>query len=723
MGERGTKKLNAFNGVFIPTFLSIIGVILFLRLGNIVGETGLLGTLIIIFVSISVVLATGLSLASITTNIKIGDGGAYGIISKTLGLEVGGSVGIPLYLAQASSVALYVFGFAEAWQFIFPEHPQWLVGFILFLFIATVTIISKNIAIKIQTIVFLLVLLSLGSIFAGGTMDITQDFTEEVTVLANSDFWVFFALFFPATTGLMAGIGLSGSLQDPKKQIPRGVLWAIGVSTAIYAFMAVWLASTAQYAELQENMLVMVDYALEPNLVLIGILAATFSSALTATIATPTLLATMADSRVLPFAGFLSKRNNGEPRIAGVVTAAFIIFLLFTANLDAIAPFLTVFFLLTYAMINIVVYIEQKLGSVSFRPTLPVSNWVPLYGAISSVLIIILISPIAGILSLSLLIITYNALLHKQLKQNHGDVRSGIFRNVAEWATRKVIDLPESTQHTWKPNVLLPVITTRTVLGNYPLIRAITTPNGTMNVLGLEVKQEESNPKSQAKAIKKDLDELPKVLHKFTGEDIFTSSTKVHADTYADGISISLEAMESQVFHPNILFLTFKPQDIPIQELKRIYKTAKQCNVGIQLLDKDQEIGLGTEEDVHVWIDDDVIGQGLDQDHPYDLAMITAYRLYTNWHGNLIIHMSTTNEKQKDAKRYLKRLLYDARFPESTKIDISTQSKATHMKNTENGDIHIVATQTIEEVINTEYDTDSKTILYVTDSQKENILG
>ena len=234
---------------------------------------------------------------------------------------------------------------------------------------------------------------------------------------------------------------------------------------------------------------------------------------------------------------------------------------------------------------------------------------------------------------------------------------------------------------------------------------------------------EERNPQEQYKTKKKDLDELPKILHKFTGEDLFTSSTKVHAETYAQGITISLEAMESQVFHPNILFLTFKPSDIPLPDLKKIYRTAKQCNVGVQLLDRDKELSLGTEEDVHVWMDDGVIGQGLDQDHPYDLAMITAYRLYSNWHGSLTIHMSTTQEKTDDAKRYLERLLYDARFPQSTTIDISTQEKSTHMRNTQNGDIHIVATTSIDEILNTSYDTTDKTVLYVTDSTKENILG
>ena len=111
--RKESSKFGAFNGVFIPTFLSIIGVILFLRLGFIVGSAGILPTMGIILLAVSVTFATGLSLSSITTNIRIGSGGAYSIISKTLGLEIGGSVGIPLFFAQIFSVTLYLFGFME----------------------------------------------------------------------------------------------------------------------------------------------------------------------------------------------------------------------------------------------------------------------------------------------------------------------------------------------------------------------------------------------------------------------------------------------------------------------------------------------------------------------------------------------------------------------------------------------------------------------------------
>lgn len=725
MRAKKKKRFNAFNGVFVPTFLSIIGVILFLRLGRIVGSAGILGTMTIILLAVSVIIATGLSLSSITTNIQIGSGGAYSIISKTLGLEVGGSVGIPLYLAQVFSVALYLFGFAEAWKFIFPSHPTMYVVLGAFLLLTLITSISTELAVKTQTTVFVIVLFSLLSIFLGGSFSPDTQITEEITVILSSDYWSLFALFFPATTGLMAGIALSGELEDPKRQIPKGVMWAIGTTTAIYLFTTIWLGSTASYTTLVSDTRVLITNALSSTAVLAGILAATFSSALTTAVAAPRLLRTMADNRVLAFNETLSKETDrGEPFIANMVTAAFLLVLLLVGTLDLVAPFLTIFFLITYAMINLVVFLEQSLGSVTFRPTLKVPQLVPLYGAISSTTIIFLISPIIGLISSVIFLFTYNALVHKNLKETDGDVRSGIFRNVAEWASRKVVDLPESTKHTWKPNILLPIITTRTVLGNYPIIHSIASPNGTMNVLGLNLTQGEDTPVTQED--RENIDQLPRILDKFGDEDIFTSSTRVTTKDYTEGICISLEAMEGQVFHPNMLFLSFHPDALEEHNLKHIFTVCQKHNVGVALLDRDPELGLGSETDIHVWIpEDEVTTEGLGEDRSYDLAMITAYRLQSNWDGTIHAWMAVNNKPLTTADRYLENMLYEGRFPYSTKQHINEGNLSNVLQRAPTGDLHIIPVTTFDEVKNLQESgaLHGKTALYVMDSGKEDILG
>ena len=126
------KKFGTFGGVFTPTLLTILGVIMYLRLGWVVGNAGLLGAWLIIVIAFMITLTTALSMSSITTNIRIGAGGAYAIISQSLGLEVGGSLGIPRYVSQGLAVTMYIFGFREGWLSIFPGHPAFLVDVIVF---------------------------------------------------------------------------------------------------------------------------------------------------------------------------------------------------------------------------------------------------------------------------------------------------------------------------------------------------------------------------------------------------------------------------------------------------------------------------------------------------------------------------------------------------------------------------------------------------------------
>lgn len=107
---RKRKQFGTFGGVFTPTLLTILGVIMFLRLGWVVGNAGILGSLAIIGGAFAITALTGLAMSSIVTNIRIGAGGAYAIVSQSLGLEIGGALGIPRYLSQALAITMYVFG-------------------------------------------------------------------------------------------------------------------------------------------------------------------------------------------------------------------------------------------------------------------------------------------------------------------------------------------------------------------------------------------------------------------------------------------------------------------------------------------------------------------------------------------------------------------------------------------------------------------------------------
>lgn len=682
--KTGSRSLGAFKGVFIPTFLSIIGVILYLRLGYIVGSVGILWTLVIIILAVSVTVATGLSLSSITTNIRIGAGGAYSIISKTLGLEIGGSVGIPLYLAQVFSVVLYIFGFTETWLHIFPTHPRYLILAGAFFLLVMITAISSRLAIKAQMLVFGLVILSLISIFAGGNIaDIAH--LPALHSLPDIGFWALFALFFPAVTGLMAGVGLSGELTDPKKQIPKGVLWALGTTFIIYIATTFWLGNSVSPEVLVTNKLFIIELAAYAPIVMIGILAATFSSALTTIVAAPRLLQAMGNNSILPFSDFFRKKTQGgEPRNAMIFTSAIMILLFMTGNLDSIAPILTMFFLISYAMINLVVFIEQSLGMVSYRPTLKISKLLPLYGTIGSLIFMFYINVIAGAIAVAFLFLTYILLVKKRLSSK-GYVKSGLFFAVSEWAAKKVASLQESLTQIWKPNVFLPLEKSDVMLQSFSVLESIVYPNGILSVLQVRGEKKHENP-----------DNFRSTIEKLREKGVFCSYNYVEAKDYINALCISLEALEGQFFHPNILFMPLQGHKISEQDLKRMFKGVRVATSGMALYDKNHDVDIGSRQDIHVWIPSKVLKKTFYDDRDFDLAMLLGYRLQKNWKGKLHLWMAT--RKKDEADRYLKRFVYEARLPEDTQYHISGKGFKKLFKEAPKGDIHLVSVSSFKEL-------------------------
>jgi solute carrier family 12 sodium/potassium/chloride transporter 2 len=111
--DSGGYNFGTFQGVFTPSILTILGVIMFLRFGWVLGNVGLPLTMLIVTMATMITLLTGLSLSATATNMKVGSGGAYYIISRSLGLEVGAAIGLPLFLAQALGIAYYISGFSE----------------------------------------------------------------------------------------------------------------------------------------------------------------------------------------------------------------------------------------------------------------------------------------------------------------------------------------------------------------------------------------------------------------------------------------------------------------------------------------------------------------------------------------------------------------------------------------------------------------------------------
>ena len=425
-GEPAGLKFGTFGGVFSPTVLTILGVIMYLRLGWVVGNAGLLGAIAIILLAKSITICTGLSMASITTNIKIGAGGAYSIIAKSLGLETGGSVGIPFYVSQTLSTALYIIGFTEGWLGFFPDHPPLLVGLATWLILMILAGVSTTFAIRIQYIIMLLIALSIASFLMMDSQPIAQP--QLIGKFDDAGFWQVFAIFFPAVTGIMAGANMSGDLKDPRKSIPSGTLSAIGLTLIIYVALAYVLGAYIAPEDLRGNQMIMADTAFYRPIVLIGILAATFSSALGSIMGAPRILQALAEHKIVPLHDLFSKKTaGGEPRNAALFTGAVVVLALIPGNLDILATLITMFFLITYGMLNLVVFIQQSMKIISFRPTIRIPQFVSLFGAVGCIFMMFLINAVFSTVAIIIIILLYFWLTRKELHSEFGDIRGGMF--------------------------------------------------------------------------------------------------------------------------------------------------------------------------------------------------------------------------------------------------------------------------------------------------------
>jgi solute carrier family 12 sodium/potassium/chloride transporter 2 len=668
------RSFGTFIGVFVPTTLTILGAIMYLRLGWVVGNAGLVGAILVILMAHVITVSTGLAVSSMATNIRVGAGGAFSIISQSLGLEVGGAISVPLYLAQAISCTLYIFAFAEGWLRIFPYHWETAVVLIAFGVVFVIAFISAKFAARIQLIILVIVGFSLFSIFLGSfPTDQTAGMIYEPTLVGEfpaGDFWYIFSVFFPAVTGIMAGISLSGVLKNPRRSIPLGTMSAIAITLVIYLLLAYWLSSVASVDELLTNSTVMVDKAYWGWAVLAGLLGATFSSALGSLLAAPRVMQALGKHSVLPYGYIFSKETSGgEPRYAMVATGIIVmvatVFALLAGGLNAVAPLITMFFLITYFMLNAVVLIEQTLSMVSFRPTFKVPRIVPFVGAVGCLLVMFLINPIFSLLAMIVSLFVYVFLLRRQLKTPWEDVRSGLFMSVARWAVEQVSKMPPSPERTWSPNVLAPVASTKSLRGSYRFLSALASPKGSVHIIGIYAAGEQEPVAN-----------LDSLARSFLDDGVTAWVSLVEDDDYVNATRSAMEVLTGNFFRPNMLFMPFERDTEVTLERERIAwllsRASDLPHLGIVLLCQHPVVGLGQEQMINVWMREQGPDWGLGlRLANLDLAVLVGYQLARNWNGRLNLCMVVPAEETSEiAVDFLKELKSFARLPAETGIKV-----------------------------------------------------
>jgi len=726
-GRENMRTYGTFAGVFTPTLLTILGVIMYLRQGSVVGNAGLGGAWIVIGLVCGIIACTAMSMSSITTNIRIGAGGAYSIISQSLGLEVGGSVGVPLYLSQALAVTMYIFGFREGWLFIFPGHPALLVDLLTFAVILGIALVSAGFAFRIQYVILAIIVVSLvsvfGTAFTGGLQYEPQMWGEfrgfPETGFQGTDMWFLFALFFPAATGIMAGANMSGELENPRRSIPLGTLAAVVVGTVVYMALAWWLARAATPQELTENYTIMIDRALWGPAVLAGLLGATFSSGLASLVGAPRILQALADSGVLPGMDRLAERTrHGEPRNAVIVTGVVVLFALFLRDLNTVAPLITMFFLITYAMINVVVFVEQSLGLISFRPLFRIPRFIPFVGAVGCLLAMFIIEPVFGLVAVGLVVGFYMLLLRRRIQAPGGDVRSGLFAALAEWAAQKVTELPPSPERSWRPSILVPVVRMTQLRGGFPLLADLTYLGGSVKLLGLEESEEGSEMRR----------EIPSFARAFRKRGVFAQTTFIREAEPGQGLVAAMQALDGAFFRPNCVFTRLPLHEDPSAEeqILRVNRRAQRLGIGVIIFADHPEARLGRRQSINVWMRDQSpewkIGMRLGN---MDMSLLLGYILREAWDGDLRIVCVVQDEGERNnAERFVRRVTDLARIPD-VDIDIRVGELKEHVPRVPTADLDIfgMSDQPDFDFARHVLQTTASSCLFVRDSGQENALA
>uniref|UniRef100_A0A8C4QU71 Solute carrier family 12 member 3 n=1 Tax=Eptatretus burgeri TaxID=7764 RepID=A0A8C4QU71_EPTBU len=420
-------------GVMIRCMLNIWGVILFLRLPWITAQAGILLTWLIILVAVLVTTITGLSISAISTNGKVKAGGTYFLISRSLGPELGGSIGLIFAFANAVAVAMHTVGFAETVRDLLIDFDVLMtdevndiriIGVITIIVLLGISLAGMEWESKAQVVFFIIIIISFVNYFVGTLIPASQEkqskgfFNYQSKIFLQSlypnwhgsegSFFNMFSIFFPSATGILAGANISGDLKDPATAIPKGTLLAIFFTAISYIFMSASIGACVLYDasgnvnDTQEkndtccglagsfgwNFTTCIDNnncqfgllnyyqsismvsAFSP-LITAGIFSATLSSALACLVSAPKVFQCLCNDKIYPLIGFFGKGygKNNEPFRAYILTFIIAVAFILIADLNTIAPIISNFFLASYALINFSCFHASITNSPGWRPS------------------------------------------------------------------------------------------------------------------------------------------------------------------------------------------------------------------------------------------------------------------------------------------------------------------------------------------------------------------
>ena len=433
--------------VFLTAISTILGAILFLRFGYSIAHIGLFQTLLIILLGHLVTVPAALAVAEIATNQKVEGGGAYFMISRSFGLNIGGAIGITLFLSQSIAVAFYIIAFTISSRSVISWvdlnygiliEPLWIN--LTMMGLLTLLMLTKGANLGVKALYFVVAALCTALLFfflgtgpGNPVLDPTATIPEYITVAETGEvikrftFFQVFTFIFPAFTGIAAGLGLSGDLKDPRKSIPRGTIYATVVGIVVYVAVALKLWYSAPLESLATDELFMEQISIWPPMIAIGLAAAAISSALGSVMIAPRTLQALAVDGVFPgkMSKWLSvgKGERQEPVRASIATCIIGFAFVAIGDINAVAEIISMFFMVTYGAICLVSFLEQMAADPSYRPTFK-SHWsISLVGAVLCFVLMFGMNAPYAIASIVVMI-----LIHAWISRRGGGTEGGMVR-------------------------------------------------------------------------------------------------------------------------------------------------------------------------------------------------------------------------------------------------------------------------------------------------------
>ena len=658
--------------VFLASVSTILGAILFLRFGYAVGHVGLWGSLMIILLGHLVTIPTVLAVSEIATNRRVAGGGAYFIISRSFGTSIGGAIGIALYLSQAISVAFYLVAFAEAFEPVYDwaaftydlsPDPRWVSLPSAVLLLALMLTKGADMGVRALWVVCAILGGAIAAFLLGeGPEAIRPDGLNLTARIDNPDpFGIVFATCFPAFTGMIAGLGLSGDLKNPQRSIPLGTIGATVAGMFVYALVAVKLAHSATPEALAEDQFIMSQIALWGPSIYVGLGAAALSSALGSILVAPRTLQALARDKVspIPRVNILLEQGSGEtqePVNATLVSGAVAIVFVVLGDVDFIAQILSMFFMVTYGALCAVSFLEYFAGNPAYRPTFRSRWYLSLVGAVMCGLLMIQMNPLYALVSILLMLGIYFGL--RRSRRGERDF-AAIFEGTMYQLTRRLqITLQqnrvERSDGGWRPSVVAVTRFGERRLGHFDLLRWLSHRHGFGHFIQFLEGEYSFSEEIEARLQVQKLVERTEISR----AGVFVDS--MICPSFRLALANTLQMPGISGLPNNCLLLEFdKDRPEEVTEIVDGARLAMDSMFNILVL-RSTKYRFGYRASIHLWVTDDTIENAA-------LMLLLAYIIvgHRDW-NRAEIHLFACSEAKSDAEREkdkLSSLMKEGRLP------------------------------------------------------------